>query len=841
MSLFHIDWDSSFQWKTVAKLISILLLEEVANAELYLWTSILFLTGLLLLQTYAFSRPRPVPSKLLPRRPGIQILFKQDGHNVNTSSTNENFFNANLPDSFAPLLSSSDMEIIQTDITADLLHAFEFEASASFKKGKHIIPLNKDSTRPQLTVDLDRENNQAFQPDHNENGKIDHRIDIHCLIGSGGFTSQEDFLVNIPTTSRSQPMLKSAIVTLDPPLPLLNVAPTLIHIPTLFQDNMVPLLTRRLAVRLLINFFSSFSNFLERLLWNLESKCKIHLSKVHFTPIYQGQEKHLHTSDSSANTEPQWSVKLSFSGKILLFDMIPIPFFFITLPTFIIPAPHALLHKLLTRQPLASGTINHDNINQEKILLSIIDSIHTWKVQMKALLTPPAVGADLTLPGGLSIAVETMLGRDLDPSSNMNMKTSVASPMRSKSGFTNLSHSEGTMQSSLPRTNSETSMSTLTSIPEDQHLSQFRSKRHRNLPSVSSRQRSNSAAYSTRVYDANEMIPWFLSISAEGEILKDKILFNLEKASAIHHAHLKPHNNLEPDQRSQISVSGDLIIQRQDTPASFGHNTSSGYSTPPRARINSKDDKFKSPTSPNISYLKALPIKALDPPSITAILLFPKLFPQSSIKKRYGAQTQQPHNNFLQYDYAFEINENSKIDAISLSVGASHPLLNGGTMIATVLESIYAHGYIGARENATINPYEMRRKRNILKHLPAVDFSCGIGHLFIPEESCSYSDDGQNMCLPELNGGRMTIRVVGGYSDVDDDDDVSYQNDEYANISGPNGLDYQKSLKVKEGIKMIMDFGVSSFTLNNECPIREVSVYARNINDVIIQITQIVM
>jgi hypothetical protein len=97
-----------------------------------------------------------------------------------------------------------------------------------------------------------------------------------------------------------------------------------------------------------------------------------------------------------------------------------------------------------------------------------------------------------------------------------------------------------------------------------------------------------------------------------------------------------------------------------------------------------------------------------DAPSAASILLFPE-------------KTESLHgqNRLLQYDYAFDVSEDSKIDAITMSVGATHPMLNGGSMVTTILESIYAFGSVTARDNAALDPIERRRKRNILRHLPA--------------------------------------------------------------------------------------------------------------------------
>ena len=916
-------WHDENIWKLGRKIVSIILLEEIEHAEIMIWITIVLLTGLIFYQTYAFARPCPVPSKILPRRPGLQILFKQDDEIENKknslhgdgekSGSGDNFniydaLNANLPDSFAPLLSSSTMEIVQNDISTDLMHAFELKGDATFKKGKHVIPLNKDASRPQFTLDLEKNSNyrksvqmhnrkinsdgsstststsssssSSLNSSNNYLDDFKYKMKFHCLIGSDGFTSQEDFVVNTPTTSRSQPMLKSAKISLEPPLPLLNVAPTLIHIPTLFQDNSIPLLTRRLAVRLVINLFSSFSDLLERFLWFIESNCKIHLSTVYFTPLYNGRsqsqsqsqsqpsQQNTKTSDIQTtdydenlsinlNDGPQWTIRLSFSGKVLLFDLIPIPFFFITLPTFIIPSPHALLHKLLTKQPLASGIINHENINEDKIILAITDAIHMWNINIKTLFTPPAVGVDLTLPGGLSIAVETMLGTDLNPSSTFNMKSNIQTnpsaihnkhhtSTSSKFSYTDTSLPasaiNATTNSNFPHSNSDNSLSTWNSNLDElstnfsQHL---RSRKQPRKSSFSNHTHSSNHPIhthtnpiTTNTYDANNTLPWYFSISLGGEIQRDKIVLNLEKASAVHH-HPSSKENMIDDIQSQIMLSGDLIIYRKDLSVqddsitNVKQNTYTNINqngTPTRSLINNRI------SNSNISknHFKTLPIKNMDPPSVASLLLFPEKYTMPSrTSSSYSGKKNYSDNHMLKYDYAFEMDEHSKIDSISLSIGASHPMLNGGTMISTILESIYAYGYIGARENSTLNPYEKKRKRNILRHLPAVDFTCGIQNLFIPEESNSYSDDGQNICLPQLKGGRMTIRVIGGL-EKSADRAIDNQNKDYENkdvFYDSNKADDTFSHQfwsVTDGIKMVADFGVTSFTLNNECPINEV-------------------
>jgi hypothetical protein len=269
-----------------------------------------------------------------------------------------------LPDSFAPLLSSSSMEILTHELVASqLLHALQVDATVRLRQGRHELPLDKDATRPQLGLDVPITSGRG-----GSGGGV--KLSASASIGSDQLSAMEDFDVKYPTRMRSQPMVKKASLTLDPPLPLVNVAPTLVHFPTLFEDKTsLPTLRRLPAVRLLMDVVVSLSSFLERCLWIVESKCQIHLSQIRLVPLYKGPRQHpkeqssqppmpaatardRHASTQAGATvppmgdgggttrhppSPDWRLQLSFSGHVLLFGWIPIPFINVTLPTWIIP------------------------------------------------------------------------------------------------------------------------------------------------------------------------------------------------------------------------------------------------------------------------------------------------------------------------------------------------------------------------------------------------------------------------------------------------------------------------------------------------------------------------
>jgi hypothetical protein len=829
---------------------SYILLEDVHDADLYLLLGIGFLTILAFVQLKAFARPPPVPLKRLPRRPALSILFKPDdissvsnqskttaarsqsstpqsrlntltstllrSSNISVTSEKSSFPNHNarprmdaaaaaialdgggrgspkialqqplrgsetdfsrrddwseageedepfetkttsstppetpflhshdLPDSFAPLLSSSQTEILYDLLTPDLIHGIHAEAGIRMREGRHEIPLDKDSSRPQLRFNVPK-------------GGV--RISAVAGIGSDQFSSAQDLDVNIPTASRSCPMVKHAGIVFDPPLPLSNVAPTLIHFPTLFEDDFVPTLRRIQIFRFLMDAIISISSLIEKLLWIIESVLQIHLSKIRVTPLYKGRS-------SVDDTSPEWRLSLAFSGHVLLFGWIPIPFINVILPTFIIPQPHALLEYLLTKQPLASAKLRRDNIAEERIALALLDTAETFTAQLKLVATPPAVGVDLTLPGGVSLGLEMMHGRDpgagrsrqdvADPNTPNNNNTTPTNPFPAPT--------------TLPTTAQSGSCASMSSWTT-------------NRESTSKTPHRTNARASALSFDANDLIPWFLEVSVKGAMSADKMTLHLTKFSLQH----EDTSSTIPS-KSQIVTRGSLAVWKANSKVASDPKSLS------RSSILRQTSSF--------AHRAAL-AGTTESPSVAAILFFPD-------------ETEAFHREvrLLQYDYAFDIGEDSKLDAVTLSVGANHPMLNGGSMVTTIHENIYAHGSVTAREQAVLDPIERRRKRNILRHLPAIDFTFGIQNSFIPPESFSYTDDGQTHCVPQMDGGRIMVRFIGGIEEQD-------QQTERMSTTSWSGATNPTETPVSEGIKVVADFGFSSIVLDNETIVKE--------------------
>jgi hypothetical protein len=284
-------------------------------------------------------------------------------------------------------------------------------------------------------------------------------------------------------------------------------------------------------------------------------------------------------------------------------------------------------------------------------------------------------------------------------------------------------------------------------------------------------------------FDANELVPWFLELSVKGTVSHQKMTVHVLKLSARHED-----KHVNKPRKSVFTTSGSLAVWKADPSKAQASTLSS--------------DRGGHKRSGSFGHLMALAAPGYSA-SVGAILF--------SLDEPRGSSRAQRLLRMLQYDYAFDVWDDSQIDAVTLSVGASHPMLSSGTMVTTVVESIYAFGSMTARDGAILDPSEPARKRNILRHLPAVDFTFGIQNIFIPAESLSYSDDGLTRCTPEMEHGRMKIRIIGGIRE-NEATALEDRKDQSTVLSS-----------AADGIKFITDFSVGSITLHNDTKVNEVS------------------
>jgi hypothetical protein len=433
---------------------------------------------------------------------------------------------------------------------------------------------------------------------------------------------------------------------------------------------------------------------------------------------------------------------------------------------------------LLTRQPLASARIRRENIAERRIAIALVGAAESWTLDAQLVATPPALSVDVTLPGGVAVDVEMELGRDPRAGRSRDRRGQTRGrPDHKRAAASAFAAAAppptGRRASAASSQSSANSMSSWTTQAEsDASVA--------NGASSAGAYRAGGAA--CPALDANDLVPWKFELSAKGTVSDEKLSFRLLKLAAEHDG---VENGVPVS--SRLGTRGSFAVWR------FHKPDDASEATPRRHR---RVLSFGSRRAASESF-GAHSVLAEDAPSVSSLLLFPE-------------ETESYHRSlrFLQYDYAFDVFENSRIEAVTVTVGATHPMLNGGTMVTTILDSIYAYGSFAAREDAVLDPEERKRKRNILRHLPAADFTVGVSNVYIPPESYSYSDDGQTLFVPDAAGGRMVIRLLGGILDGPCDDSS------YGSNATPADAVY-------DGVKVVADFEIPSLVVRSEGNVKE--------------------
>lgn len=410
----------------------------------------------------------------------------------------------------------------------------------------------------------------------------------------------------------------------------------------------------------------------------------------------------------------------------------------------------------MSSQPLASARIRRENIAERRIALALLGTAESWTCQIQVVATPPAAGVDVTLPGGVAVAVELGLGRDPHAGRSRHSNAKEESPIPTPSAKPPGAGGGG-------GGSSVNSMSSWTTKD----------------PSESGAFRASGTALGgatppLAAFDANDLVPWKVELSAKGSVSHDKLSFHILKLAAEHEGI----ENAVPVS-SKFGTRGSMAVWK--------YRPDEGSEATPRRHR--RLPSIGSRKTDSFGHF------AEESPSVAAVLLFPE-------------ETESFHRSlrFLQYDYAFDVFEHSKLDSITITVGATHPMLDGGTMVTTILDSIYAYGSVAARDDAILDPDERKRKRNVLRHLPATDFTLGVSNVYIPPESYSYSDDGQTLFVPDASGGRMMIRILGG---IDVPEDASFT----SNVTQDD--------MVYDGVKVVADFEIPSLIVRSEGRVKE--------------------
>jgi hypothetical protein len=150
-------------------------------------------------------------------------------------------------------------------------------------------------------------------------------------------------------------------------------------------------------------------------------------------------------------------------------------------------------------------------------------------------------------------------------------------------------------------------------------------------------------------FDANDLVPWSFELSAKGSVSHKKITVHILKCMLKHED-----KNATVPMESKFITSGSLAIWKADL------SKTELVAKSPNKDLHRRTNSF--------GHLMALTSSA-DSPSVAEIFLYPQ--------KAHSASRAQRMLRMLQYDYTFDVWDDSQLDAVTLSVGASHPMITG--------------------------------------------------------------------------------------------------------------------------------------------------------------------
>lgn len=223
------------------------------------------------------------------------------------------------------------------------------------------------------------------------------------------------------------------------PLILDDIIPALAGLPSLFEDNNIKSLKgflENIGGANLVNQFSSFGDtlqtkiesgfaFLGKFEKNIRQNLSLFNSTFQIDPIAPVDSDR--KNDKSIpliyltgihgvpkSTGNAWELELSFSGQVIYMNQPLSHFKKIKLPKLVIPRIHAGLEKFLTKEPLSSAEVQHDNLLINDVLDSFNQLLHTFKATFSVTTRVPEVLSRFLLPSQSKLSLKYLLRDEVE-------------------------------------------------------------------------------------------------------------------------------------------------------------------------------------------------------------------------------------------------------------------------------------------------------------------------------------------------------------------------------------------------------------------------------------------
>lgn len=235
--------------------------------------------------------------------------------------------------------------------------------------------------------------------------------------------------------AHSETIVSELELTFNKPLVLDNILPVLVGLQSYFSDHDVTALGGWIAESISGSSALSSLTFvgqaiINRLMQELDERlpvrkrwsplvdrlsgtlgrsvreaARVNLTRISGRPVKQGDE---------------WQLELRFTGEWEFFGQVKFPFFGVRVHPTILPAPHAVLDRLLSNEPLASARFHRDRIPVEPLAQELAGMIRSYQGELTVNGCPPNLALLLRLSDDGKMVIDT------DSPANISMKASVS-------------------------------------------------------------------------------------------------------------------------------------------------------------------------------------------------------------------------------------------------------------------------------------------------------------------------------------------------------------------------------------------------------------------------------
>jgi hypothetical protein len=246
-------------------------------------------------------------------------------------------------------------------------------------------------------------------------------------------------IVSNKESNEENSIIQNLEIGFSKPLILDDIIPALAGLPSLFEDTNIKSLKsflENIGGSSLVDQFSTFGDslqskiesgfaFLGKFEKNIKQNLTLFNSTFQINPLAPVEEDR--KNDKSIpliyltgihgvpkKTSNAWELELSFTGQVIYMDQPLSSFKKIKLPKLVIPRIHAELEKFLTKEPLSSAEVQHNNLLISDVLDSFNQLLNTFKMNFSLSTRVPEALSRFILPSQSRLSLKYLLRDEVE-------------------------------------------------------------------------------------------------------------------------------------------------------------------------------------------------------------------------------------------------------------------------------------------------------------------------------------------------------------------------------------------------------------------------------------------